>query len=541
MKKCIVVMVLALAVSAQSAETHFRQAPDSARKLKNPYSSKEAAVIKEGAALFAVNCASCHGKDAMGTGNVPALARGPVQSANDGEVFWFVGKGSPENGMPPSKLSDQDRWKVVTFVKSLKGSPAVATETSASNKEDAPAPPKPFTDYRFEKPGQMHKILPSDFPTPMPDTSVGNAPEVVARPENAWPKVPAGFQVQLYANGFDNPRLIRTAPNGDFFLAESSSGKIKVLRGITSDGKSKQVEVFASGLDRPYGIAFYPPGNDPKWVYIGNESSVVRFPYKAGDLHASGEAEKIAELPSSSRGHWTRDIQFSLDGKRMFVAVGSASNIDDPDTTPGEKNRADILVMNPDGSDQKVYAYGIRNAGGGLAIQPKTGELWCSVNERDGLGDNLVPDYITHVQEGGYYGWPWWYIGGNQDPRHVGKHPELKAKLINPDVLLQPHHASLEMAFYEGHNFPAKYLGDIFASQHGSWNKSVRAGYELIRVPLHQKSKATGEYEDFMTGFVVDSGHVWGRPVGVTVAQDGSLLVTDDGSNSIWRIVYTGK
>jgi glucose/arabinose dehydrogenase len=174
-------------------------------------------------------------------------------------------------------------------------------------------------------------------------------------------------------------------------------------------------------------------------------------------------------------------------------------------------------------------------------VNPTTGELWCSVNERDGLGDNLVPDYITHVKEGGYYGWPWWYIGGNQDPRHAGKHPELKAKLINPDVLLQPHHASLEMMFYDGRQFPAEYKGDIFSSQHGSWNKSIRAGYELIRVPLHQKAKATGEYEDFMTGFVVDNGHVWGRPVGVTEATDGSLLVTDDGSNSIWRITYVGK
>jgi mono/diheme cytochrome c family protein len=370
MKKYIGVIVLSvvLVVSAYSNEKSFRQAPASARKLKNPYTAREAAVIKEGASLFEVNCASCHGKDAMGTGNVPALARGPVQSANDGEVFWFVGKGSPENGMPPSTLSEQDRWKVVTFIKSLNGSPAVAIQTITSGKEEAPAPPAPFTDYRYEKPGQTHKILPSDLPTPMPDTSVGNAPEVVARPDKAWPKVPAGFRVQLYANGFDNPRLIRTAPNGDFFLAESSSGKIKVLRGITAEGKSKQMEVFARGLDRPYGIAFYPPGKDPKWVYVGNESSVVRFPYKSGDLHASAGAQKITDLPSSSRGHWTRDIQFSLDGEKMFVAVGSGSNVDDPDTTPGEKNRADILVMNPDGSEQKVYAYGIRNAGGGWAI-----------------------------------------------------------------------------------------------------------------------------------------------------------------------------
>jgi glucose/arabinose dehydrogenase len=224
----------------------------------------------------------------------------------------------------------------------------------------------------------------------------------------------------------------------------------------------------------------------------------------------------------------------------MFVAVGSASNVDDPDTTPEEKNRADILEFNPDGSGMRVYASGIRNAGGGLAIDPKTGELWCSVNERDGLGDNLVPDYITHVQEGGFYGWPWWYIGAHQDPHHKGKHPELKDKAIVPDVLLQPHNASLQMIFYQGSQFPAEYQGDIFASEHGSWNRSVRAGYEVIRVPLHQQGRASGEYEDFLTGFVLDNGNVWGRPVGITVAQDGSLLVSDDGSNTIWRVSYIG-
>jgi glucose/arabinose dehydrogenase len=232
---------------------------------------------------------------------------------------------------------------------------------------------------------------------------------------------------------------------------------------------------------------------------------------------------------------------FSQDGKKMFVADGSGSNVDDPDTHPVEKDRADILVCNPESCRLSVYAYGIRNAGGGIAVNPQTGELWCSVNERDGLGDNLVPDYITHVQEGGFYGWPWWYMGGNQDPRHKGKHPELKDKVIVPDVLLQPHNASLEFAFYEGQQFPADYKGDIFASEHGSWNKAVRVGYEVIRVPLHQKGDASGEYEDFLTGFVLADGNVWGRPVGLTVAPDGSLLVSDDGSNSIWRVSYAGK
>jgi glucose/arabinose dehydrogenase len=218
----------------------------------------------------------------------------------------------------------------------------------------------------------------------------------------------------------------------------------------------------------------------------------------------------------------------------MFVSVGSGSNVDDG---PGEKNRANVLVYKPDGNGMQVFASGIRNPVG-LAVDPKSGELWCSTNERDGLGDNLVPDYITHVQQDGFYGWPWWYIGAHQDPRHAGKHPELKDKTIVPDVLLQPHNASLELTFYDGAQFPAEYRGDIFAAEHGSWNKHVRAGYEVIRVPRHHTSRASGEYEDFLTGFVLDNGDVWGRPVGVTVAQDGSLLVSDDGSNVIWRVSY---
>ena len=404
----------------------------------------------------------------------------------------------------------------------------------------APAPKGPFTDYRYEKPGSIRKITPQDLPTPFASKSVFNGPNVVDRPKNAWPQAPAGFQVELYTTSVKEPRAILTAPNGDFFVAESHSGDIKIFRGITPDGKPQQTSIFATGLEQPYGIAFYPPGPNPQYVYIGDTDAVLRFPYHNGDLKATGKPQQLASLPSGG-GHWTRDLVFSPDGKQLFVGVGSDSNVDDPDTHPEEKNRADIMVMNPDGSGMHVYAYGIRNAGGGLAINPKTGELWCSVNERDQLGDNLVPDYITHVQEGGFYGWPYYYIGGNPDPRLKGKHPELKDKVIVPDVLLQPHNASLEMAFYQGQQFPSEYQGDIFSSQHGSWNKEARAGYEVIRVPLHQTGHASGEYEDFLTGFVLSNGDVWGRPVGVTVASDGSLLVTDDGSNSIWRVSYKGK
>jgi glucose/arabinose dehydrogenase len=527
-------------ISAQDA--HFHNAPSSSSQLKNPDAGQSAAV-GAGSKLYATHCASCHGAAGRGTGNIPVLYRGATQTAPDGEVFWFITTGSVDNGMPSwQQLPEKQRWQLVAYLKSLKNS-SVARQVQPTIvkpvKTDAPPPTPPFTDFRFEAPGTSRKIASQNLPKPYATDSAPNAPQVVARPPDAWPKAPSGFVVQLFAEQLNNPRLIRTAPNGDVFLAESSGGSIKVFRGITRDGKPEQTSVFASGLNQPYGIAFYPSGENPEWVYIGDTDAVLRFPYQNGDLKARAPGQHIVDLPHGP-GHWTRDVRFSLDDKKMFVAVGSASNVDDPDTTPEEKNRADILEFSPDGSGMKVYAYGIRNAGGGLEVNPKTGQLWCSVNERDGLGDNLVPDYITHVEEDGFYGWPWWYVGGHQDPRHEGKHPELKDKAIVPDVLLQPHNASLEMTFYEGKQFPAEYQGDIFASEHGSWNRAVRAGYEVIRVPLHQTNKATGEYEDFVTGFVIDNGRVWGRPVGITVAQDGSLLVTDDGSNSIWRVVYTG-
>ena len=400
-----------------------------------------------------------------------------------------------------------------------------------------------FTDFTQERPGVRRKITVADLPEPYATKGVDNGADMVSRPDGAWPQAPAGFKVTLYADGLNRPRLIRKAPNGDLFVAVSYSNEILVYRGVGHDGKYKKMETFADGLSQPFGIAFYPLGPNPKWVYVGNTDSVVRFPYKNGNMKASGPPEKLTDLPGGGKlrggGHWTRDIAFSKDGTKMFVSVGSHSNVDDPDTHPEEFHRANVLEFTPEGKFVKIYAYGIRNCVG-EAINPTTGQLWCSTNERDMLGDNLVPDYITHIQEGGFYGWPWWYMGGHQDPRLAGKHPELKSKVITPDVLLQPHFASLEMTFYEGSQFPSEYKGDAFAAEHGSWNKSHRAGYEVIRVPMHD-GKATGEYEDFLTGFTTSDGHVWGRPVGVTVGEDGSLFVTDDGSGSIWHVSYTGK
>jgi glucose/arabinose dehydrogenase len=403
----------------------------------------------------------------------------------------------------------------------------------------------PFSDYRTERPGVSHKITVADLPPPNATESVDNGPHLIARPKNAWPVAPAGFKVQLYADGLSNPRLARTAPNGDLFVAESDIGVVRLFRGTGPDGRAGQSAVFAQGLRKPFGIAFYPAGGDPRWVYVGNTDSVVRFPYRAGDLKARGPAETVvASLPAGGLlrggGHWTRDLAFSRDGKKLYVSVGSHSNNDDTDNNSVEVRRADILEFDADGKNGRVFAWGIRNAVG-IAVNPHSGELWASVNERDRLGDDLVPDYITHVEAGGFYGWPWFYLGAHQDPRHAGKHPELAAKVVVPDVLLEPHDASLEMLFYDGAQFPAAYRGDVFAAEHGSWNKKIRTGYEVVRVPLHGRDRASGEYEDFLTGFVTASGEVWGRPVGVAVAQDGALMVTDDGSKSIWRVSFSGR
>ena len=537
----VLTVFLATGSPSWADDQRFHAAPAAAREQRNPRTGDEA--IKSGQTSFAKNCAACHGADARGTGNVPALTSDEVKQAADGELFWYITHGEPNNGMPAwAQLPDDERWSLVAFLRALGSgkvtAAAAAPSTDAAAHLDAPLPTAPFTDFRRESPGTIRKITPQDLPQPYATHSASNGPKLVPRPESAWPKALPGFRVQRYASGLEAPRLIRSAPNGDAFVAMSRAGRIQLFRGTAQDGSAATSSVFLAGLQQPFGIAFYPPGPDPQWIYVGNTDAVVRVPYRNGDLQARAKPEHVVDLPGG--GHWTRDIAFSPDGKTMYVAVGSASNVDDPDSTPAEKNRADILAFNADGSGQRVFASGIRNAAG-IAVQPDSGDVWCSVNERDGLGDNLVPDYITHVRDGGFYGWPWWYIGAHQDPRHAGKHPELKDKTIVPDVLLQPHNASLELAFYTGTQFPAEYRGDIFAAEHGSWNKAVRAGYEVIRIPLHQTHHASGEYEDFLTGFVLDSGDVWGRPVGVAVAQDGSLLVTDDGSGSIWRVSYAGE
>jgi glucose/arabinose dehydrogenase/cytochrome c553 len=536
-------LALLLASPIALAAEPFHGAPAYTERQANP--EKGEAAAKAGAVLFAANCSSCHGVVGEGTANIPSLKDGPAQKARDGELFWFITQGSADNGMPSwAPLPERDRWKLIAFIRTMPGlTPPALTQSQTGIGAaglDAPPPKAPFTDFRYEAPGVSRKVTLADLPKPYDTDSAGNGPKIVARPANAWPKAPPGFKVELYASGLTNPRIIKTAPNGDFFVAESMMNRIRVYRGITADGKPQSSEIFAENLNRPFGLAFYPAGSaDPQWLYVGDTDAIVKIPYKSGDMKARAAAQQVVELPTHG-GHWTRNVEFTLDGKKMLVAVGSGSNINDPDVTPDELNRADVLEFDPDGKSQRIFAAGIRNCVG-MAIHPTSGELWCSVNERDGLGDNLVPDYITHVQPGGFYGWPWFYMGGSQDPRHQGKHPELKDKVITPDVILQPHNASLGITFYQGRQFPADYQGDLFGAEHGSWNKSVRVGYEVIRVPMHKGAKASGDYEDFLTGFVIDNKTVWGRPVGLTVAPDGSLLVTDDGSGSIWRVSYTGS
>jgi glucose/arabinose dehydrogenase len=412
--------------------------------------------------------------------------------------------------------------------------PARADESTVRTGQDA------LGDWTTDAPGVRRQITVDDLPKPFDTPSANNGPKMVRRPEGAWPKAPKGFNVTEFATRLQQPRVIVTAPNGDLFVAESAPGRVRVLRDADGDGKPELSEAFATGLSQPFGIAFYPPGPKPTHVYVANTGSVVRFAYRNGDTKAAAKPETIvSDIPSGGRltggGHWTRDVVFSRDGKRMFVSVGSKSNLDD---NAAEKRRADILAFDPDGQHEQVYAWGIRNAVG-LAVHPTTGQLWASVNERDGLGDHLVPDYITHVDEGTFFGWPWYYIGPHQDPHHKGKRPELKDRAVVPDVLLQAHSASLDMTFYTGESFPKAYHLDAFAAEHGSWNRARRTGYKVIRVPM-RGGKATGEYEDFLVGFVTADGNVWGRPVGVAVARDGALMVTDDGSGTVWRVTYEG-
>jgi len=543
----------------------------------------QAGDVRRGESLFRRDCALCH---ATGADTQPADAVGPLLAGVVGRkaasrrdfgytralaasgLTWdaatldrFLAGPSalvPGTDMPVVLRNAADRHDLIAFLATLRApvNPAAAG-TAAAGRARSPG------DWQNDVPGVRHRIRPEELPAPYATLSAGNSPRVVDQPRGAALAVPPGFRVSLFVAGLSGPRLLRTAPNGDIFIAETRAGRIRVLR--AADGAEAPAEdvVFARDLEGPFGIAFYPVTGEPKWLYVGTLNAVIRFPYRSGDLRAHGPAEIVVpELAGTTGGHTTRDVAFSRDGRRMFISVGSGSNVAEgmPARTAAEvrawesahgrgaawgdeTNRADVLVADPEGRGLRVFATGIRNAVG-LAVQPATGELWASTNERDGLGDDLVPDYVTRVREGAYYGWPWFYLGNHEDPRHAGERPDLAGSAVVPDVPLQAHSASLQLTFYPlGASgpaaFPAEYRGEVFAALHGSWNRTGRTGSKVIRVRLRD-GVPTGEYEDFLTGFVIDDGHVWGRPVGVTVAHDGALLVTDDANDTLWRVAYVG-
>ena len=393
------------------------------------------------------------------------------------------------------------------------------------------APPLP-TVLNFDKP-TVFSYDPGKLASPFETESARRGSRVVPQPPNAALTVPKGFKVNVFAEGdFRNPRWMALAPNGDVFVADSRANTVIVLRDSNKDGKADQRFVFSDKLSQPFGMAFHED-----WFYVANTDSIVRFKYRSGQTAAESAPEKLVELtPGGYNQHWTRNILFSKDGKQMFVSIGSATNV----SVEADPKRAAIAVYDPDGKNHRIYAAGLRNPIG-LAWNPKTGELWTAVNERDELGDNLVPDYATSVKEGGFYGWPYAYIGQNEDPRRKGENPELVKRSIVPDVLFTSHVAALGIQFYTGKMFPKEYQGDAFVAFHGSWNRAKLSGYTVVRIPFDEKGKLEGNrYENFVSGWLPDenSQEVWGRPVGLLVNSDGSLLIADDGARKIWGVSY---
>jgi glucose/arabinose dehydrogenase len=373
---------------------------------------------------------------------------------------------------------------------------------------------------------QHHEVRADQLPKPYHTSSAGNPPRVISRPANAKLVVPAGFKVALWATDFEDPRNMVLAPNGDVFVADTAGSKIHVLRDTNKDGKPDARFVFAEGLHGPFGLAFRG-----SHLFVGNTDAVVRFDYKAGQT-AGGNAVPITALPRG--GHSTRNVTFNRDGSKMYVAAGSDSNVDNETADP---LRAAITEYNPDGTGKRTFASGLRNPIG-LAWNPADHALWTVVNERDGLGDDLVPDYATEVRRDAFYGWPFSYIGSNVDPRR-GERLDLVKKAIVPSVLIQAHSAPITIAFYDGTRFPQQYRGGAFVALHGSWNRAQRTGYKVVHIPF-RNGKPAGGYDDFLLGWAPDAKErtVWGRPAGLLVLRDGSLLVSDDGAGVIWRVTY---
>jgi glucose/arabinose dehydrogenase len=378
-----------------------------------------------------------------------------------------------------------------------------------------------------------------DLPEPFATPDSRKNSKVIGWPADKKPVAPEGFVVTKFAdkaNKLDNPRWIYVTPNGDVLVSQSKTNKrtspnnIIIFRDADKDGNFEVNDIFMSGLNQPLGMLVQ--GN---YFYVGHTNGIYRYPYTPGQLSIKDSGTKILDLtPDGYNNHWTRNIVASKDGKKFYISSGSASNVAEHGIDK-EKRRACILEINPDGTGEQLFASGIRNPVG-MDWNPVTGELWTAVNERDNLGDDLVPDYVTSVKRGGFYGWPYAYFGPNEDPRRKGERPDLVAKTLVPDVPVGSHTASLGLAFYTKNAFPSKYKNGAFVGQHGSWNRSVFSGYKVVFVPF--SNGKPGKPVDFLTGFIANeaSGEVYGRPVGVTVLNDGSMLVADDAANTIWRV-----
>ena len=546
-----------------------------------------------GKTLFRTQCGLCHSAEANDNGG----AQGPslqgvfgrkaastefsyTDALKKSNLTWDAKSldsflANPAQAVPGSAMvipvpAAADRENVIAYFEALKNGTykdpvrQQGGRPPGGGPQAAAAAPQGEADWKKDVPGRVHKIDLNNLPKPYATASASNFPRLVPKPDGASLKVPEGFKVDVFTTDVQAPRAMIVAANGDIILAETQSGRIKVMRPSADGSKAETITVFAQGLLQPLGLAFYPTTGTPQWLYVAETNRVVRYPYKVGDTVASAIPEVVVpQLANTGGGHYTRDLAFSPDGKRMYVSVGSQSNV--PEETQmakktvaeaqawekehglgaawgNEENRAGVRVFEV-GSNApgKNFATGIRNCVG-LTVQQATGAVWCTTNERDNLGDDLVPDYSTRVQEGGYYGWPWYYMGKNEDPRLAGFRPDLAGKAIVPDVPYTAHSAAVDLEFYPANAsgssaFPAEYAGEGFAVLHGSWNRGFRTGHKIVRLPM-KNGVPTGEYVDFLMGFITEDGNAWGRPVALTVAKDGSLLLSDDGANVVYRVSY---
>jgi glucose/arabinose dehydrogenase len=375
------------------------------------------------------------------------------------------------------------------------------------------------------------QLSPQQLPPPYHTPSVNNPPRVIPQPDGSRIQVPDGFSVDVFADGFQRPRFMLLGPSREILVSDSSTpGSVYVLTDKNSDGKADGKAAIIEGLDRPYGLALWK-----EYLYVAEPGSVKRYRYDSRAMKAQTPGEEVISLKGMEKGHWTRTLLFDGKGEKLYLAVGSASNVN----TGEDPRRAAINTYNPDGSGHEIFASGLRNTIG-MRWYPGSSTLWAAVQERDALGDDLVPDYFTAVKDGSFYGWPYAYIGPNEEPRNKGKAPEgLVAKTVVPDVLLGSHVAVLDAIFYTGKSFPSEYHGGAFLAQHGSWNRSLRIGYNVVFVPF-AGPRPSGPPREFLSGFMLspDQKEVWGRPVGLLQLEDGSLLMSDDGGNKIWRIRY---